>query len=132
MRNTKESGSAIVEFILLAVPLFLPIIYFVAQFGSLSAGEIKARSLAREIVRAYVSSENEESARERTARLIDFGTVRLNFSSNEISTFNVNFTCSKSPCFSDGGRVRVNLAFRPDGASHKVRVSAEEYVSPWQ
>ena len=132
LRDKSESGSAILEFILLAVPLFLPIIFFVAQFGSLSAGEIKARSLAREMVRAYVSSENEKSARENSAQVLDFGSIGLNFSNAERATFDVNFTCSNTPCFSEGGRVRINFTFRPDGAGHKVEVSAEEYVSPWQ
>jgi hypothetical protein len=131
-KDEREEGSAIVEFILLAVPLFLTIIIFVSQFGSLSAGEIRARSLAREMVRAFVASESESSAREKSAIVMRFGAERLGFSSNEISTFDAEFICSHHPCFTEGGRVRVSITFRPDGVERDIRVSAEEYISPWQ
>ncbi len=127
-----EEGSAVLEFILLAIPLFLPIIFYLGQLGSLSAGEIKSRSLVREIVRAYVSADNENSARERSSIVMNYAANVLDFSAKEISTFEVNFSCSNNPCFSSGGRVRAIFSFQPEGMGHKVQASAEEYISPWQ
>jgi hypothetical protein len=132
LADRRDKGSAVIEFVLLAIPLFLPLILYSVQFASLSSGEIKARSLVREIVRAYVSADNENSARGKSAIVMNFGANRLNFSNKEISTFHLEFSCSNEPCFSTGGRVRATLEFEPDGIGRKVRVSAEEYVSPWQ
>ena len=127
-----EDGSAVLEFILLAIPLFLPVIFYLVQFASLSSGEIKGRSLVREIVRAYVAADDETSAQERSTIVMNFGANRLNFSVKEISTFEIAFSCSHHPCFAAGGRVRAIFSFQPDGVDHKVRASAEEYISPWQ
>jgi Flp pilus assembly protein TadG len=43
-----EKGSATVEFVALALPLFVPIIFFLHQFASVSGQEEVARTLARE------------------------------------------------------------------------------------
>lgn len=127
-----EDGSAVLEFVLLAIPLFLPIIFYLGQFGSLSSGEIKARSLVREMVRAFVSADDENSARERSSIVMNYAANVLDFSAKEISTFSVDFSCSSHPCFSAGGRVRATFRFQPDGVDRRVQVSAEEYISPWQ
>ena len=46
-----ESGSAVVEFVALALPLFVPVIIFLSQFAGLSNDEFMVRTLARETVR---------------------------------------------------------------------------------
>ena len=57
-----ENGSAIVEFVVLALPLFLPVIIFMASFADVSDKEAIARSLARESVRGFVLSHGDISA----------------------------------------------------------------------
>ena len=42
-----ESGSAVVEFVALALPLFVPVIIFLSQFAALSNDEFIVRTLAR-------------------------------------------------------------------------------------
>ena len=50
LRNLKnESGSAVVEFVALALPLFVPVIIFLSQFAGLSNDEFIVRTLARGI-----------------------------------------------------------------------------------
>ena len=46
------------EFVILAIPLFLPILIYISQFADVSAKEINGRNLVREVVRAYVTSED--------------------------------------------------------------------------
>ena len=52
-----DSGSAIVEFVALAIPLFIPIFIYLNQFSSVSGNEEIARAMAREVLRVYAISE---------------------------------------------------------------------------
>ena len=54
-----ESGSAVLEFVALALPLFVPVIIFLSSFATASNDEFIVRTLARETVRAYILSNNE-------------------------------------------------------------------------
>ena len=57
-RIREDHGSAIVEFVALAIPLFIPIFIYLNQFASLSGNEEIVRVLAREGLRAYVASDS--------------------------------------------------------------------------
>ena len=63
MHLRREDGGAIVEFVALAIPLFIPIFIYLNSFSSISANEVIARSMAREVLRVYVISENDGAAR---------------------------------------------------------------------
>ncbi len=128
----EEKGSASVEFVLLAVPLFLPILLYLSAFSQLSSAELNARSLVREVVRAYVTSQNLNSAEERANFLLKYGAQRLGFTANEISSMKLNISCSSRNCLEPGERVEAELEMRLIGANRTVRVSAQQYVSPWQ
>lgn len=130
--TTHDSGSASVEFVILAIPLFLPIFIYLAQFAELSNSEIKARSLVRQIVRAYVASESTDDARSRANVVLSYGAERLGFSSSDITSMRLNFSCSADPCLTPGARVRGTLTLAVSASQRVVQVSAQEYVSPWQ
>lgn len=132
LRMRQDSGAASVEFVILAIPLFLPIFIYLAQFAELSNSEIKARSLIRQVVRAYVASESSESAQSRANIVLDYGAVRMGFSSSEITSMRLTFSCAADPCLTPGARVRGNLTLASLRSHRVVEVSAEEYVSPWQ
>ena len=127
-----DSGSASVEFVILAIPLFLPIFIYLTQFAELSNAEIKARSLVRQVVRAYVSSESIDDAQSRANLVLNYGGERLGFRSAEIASMRLTFTCSANPCLTPGARVRGTLTLDAPSSHRSVQVSAQEYVSPWQ
>ena len=58
-RLSREDGGAIVEFVALAIPLFIPIFIYLNSFSSVSANEEIAQSMAREVLRVYVISESD-------------------------------------------------------------------------
>ena len=120
------------EFVILAIPLFLPIILYLTQFAEVSNAELKARSLIREVVRAYVSSENLGEAQENSRLVLTYGATKLGFTPNEIAGMEITIHCSASPCLAPGSRVRSDLEFRLSRTHRRVLVSAQEYVSPWQ
>jgi Flp pilus assembly protein TadG len=127
-----DSGSATVEFVLLALPLFLPIFIYVTQFAEISNKELSARTLVREVVRAYVASENVDAAEQRASMVLQYGAERLGFTRTEISSMALNFSCSSSRCLTPSGRVRADLRLQLPLSHREVHVSAQEYVSPWQ
>ena len=132
LASDREKGSAAVEFVILAIPLFLPILIFLGQFSELSRSEIQSRNLIREIVRAYVSSSNSSEAERNARAVLQIGQERLAFTKSEIETMHLSFICSARPCLSPGERVRGVLTLIPNGSTRTVKVSAQQYVSPWQ
>lgn len=120
-----SSGSASVEFSMLAIPLFIPLFIFMAQFSHSSDAQDSLRTLARESVRAFVSSSNDEIAFGVAEQIIEKGGAILGHEDIE-----VRIICSASPCISPDARVLIRLVSR-DSANLKTEVSAIEFVSPW-
>ena len=120
------------EFVILAIPLFLPIIIYLTQFSEVSNAESRGRSLIREVVRAYVASESLVAAQESATIVLNLGAQKFGFSSAEIAGMKIGFLCSSNPCLTPGGRVRGDLEFDLDLTRRHLHLSAQEYVSPWQ
>ena len=98
--HKNEEGSATVEFVLLAIPLFLPILIFINHFATLSNSELVARTLVRESLRAYVTSPNNDVAPDRAWQVMTVGARAEGLSEEEISNLDLKFQCSMSPCIS--------------------------------
>jgi len=122
----EESGSASVEFVLLAIPLFLPIFIFMANFAEITDSHTALRTLARESARAFVMSENDAIAYRVAAEVVDKGSVALGYQ----GAVTLDIECSQSPCISPDGRVTTTITSHLK-SSKRVSVSAIEYVSPW-
>lgn len=132
VRFSRDAGSASVEFVILAIPLFLPIFIYLTQFAELSNSEIQARSLVRQVVRAYVSSQTIQEAQSRASIVLNYGAGRMGIASSDISAMHLSFSCSADPCLTPGARVRGNLTLSSPTLHRLIHVSAQEYVSPWQ
>lgn len=127
-----ESGSAIVEFVALAIPLFIPVFIYLNSFASVSGNEAVIRVMAREGVRAYAASDSDYSGRIVSEQAIDLIAQHLGLTPKEIETINVNFECSRLPCLSANSRIRLTISFI-DGRSHRtIEASAQENISPWK
>lgn len=120
-----SSGSASVEFSILAIPLFIPLFIFITQFSHSSDAQDSLRTLARESVRAFVSSSNDEIAFGVAEQIIKKGGAILGHEDLEL-----RIICSASPCISPDARVLIRLVSR-SSTNLKTEVSAIEYVSPW-
>ena len=119
-------GSASVEFVLLALPLFIPILIFASTFSSANDFQEQLRTLARESARAFVTSSNDATAYEVTSSVVYQGAKILGMTNPE-SNVQIDIQCSVRPCISPDAQVVVTL-FAPEA---NIRVSALEYVSPW-
>jgi len=128
----KEEGSASVEFIVLALPLFIPIFIFLGQFAAVSSHEMAIQTLARESLRSFIESSSDESGEALIHQVIEVGGKNLGLSQYEIAAIDVEMQCSKSPCHLPNGRVRITLRM-DSSASHGriIEAAAQEYFSPW-
>ena len=113
-----ETGSAVAEFVLLALPLFIPaLLFFIALSNSINS-EMETSMLARQAVSAFVGGEDDNKAHARTRLLLNeyeklnnliFGNESLkkrNSTSEEI-TYLVD--CEATPCITPGAKVRLTL-----------------------
>lgn len=126
-----ERGSASIEFVALALPLFVPIIFFLHQFASVSGQEEIARTLAREGARAFVTSSNQSSAAAAMGAVIQRAGIELGLSEEEFERMAINLECSSSPCYSPNGKIVVTVHFGASKEFRAVTASAQEYISPW-
>ena len=130
-RLAGESGSAIVEFVVLAIPLFIPIFIYLNTFASVSGNEAIVRTLAREGLRAYVASDSDHAGREVSAQALSVIATHLGLTPREIASLSTRYECSDSPCLSSNGRIRITVSYI-DAQSHRtIEGSAQEHVSPW-
>lgn len=128
----REEGSASVEFVLLALPLFIPILIFLGQFSAISSHEMVLQTLTRESLRSYIESNNDKSGEALIRQVIEVGGKNLGLSQQEIRAINVEMKCSKSPCHQPNGRVRITLRMDPSVSHGRIiEAAAQEYFSPW-
>lgn len=128
----RQEGSASVEFIVLALPLFIPILIFLGQFSSVNSHEMVLQTLARESLRSYIESRNDEAGEALIREVIEVGGKNLGLSQQEVSAIDVDLKCSKSPCHLPNGRVRITLTMDASMTHGRtVEAAAQEYFSPW-
>ena len=127
-----ESGSAIVEFVALAIPLFIPIFINLNSFASLSANEAIVRVMARDGVRAYAASDSDHSGRVVSEQAILLIAQNLGLTSKEINTIDVNYECSRLPCLSANSRIRLTISYIDSKSLRTIEASAQENISPWK
>ena len=123
-----ERGSAVLEFVALALPLFIPLFLYIGLYSESSDTQASLSTLSREMARAFVVSENDAIADKaayevfvRGANLLGFGD-ELN---RDLLTY--HYECSASPCISPNSRVVISIKHH----SLPREIKAIEYVSPW-
>ncbi len=127
-----ESGSTIVEFVALAIPLFIPIFIYLNSFASVSGNEAIVRVMAREGVRAYAASDSDHSGRVVSEQAIVIIAQNLGLTSDEINTIDVNYQCSRLPCLSANSRIRLTISYIDSKSQRTIKASAQENISPWK
>jgi hypothetical protein len=126
-----DSGSAIVEFVALAIPIFIPVFIYLNQFSSVSVNEEIARSMAREVLRVYVISENEFAARNLSGKATNLLARQWKLTNSEISSLRIRMDCTRFPCLSANGRIKLTISFTDEQTGRIVSASAQEHLSPW-
>jgi len=126
-----ESGSAVLEFVALALPLFVPVIIFLSQFATVSNDEFIVRTLARETVRAYVLSNNDLSATINARNIMQTGARELGLDPNRIDDLDFKIDCAGIFCISPDNKVEVTITLKSKDGKRTSSATARETVSPW-
>ncbi|WP_241236873.1 pilus assembly protein [Georgenia faecalis] len=108
MTASGERGSAIVEFLGVALLLLVPLVYLVLTLAAIQAATFAAEGAAREAGRIVAQAESLEEAGPR-ARLA----TELAFADHGITVDGrdaLRLTCEEDPCHTPGARVHVEVA----------------------
>ena len=100
-----DAGTALVEFCLLAVVLLVPLVYLVLSLGRIQAGAFAAQGAAREAGRAFVTADDEGSARGRADAAAAIAFADQGF--RDPSQVGIDVACAGSPCLAPDQRVVV-------------------------
>ena len=106
----QDSGSAIVEFTVLAIPLLVPIVIYLGVVNNNSTIASDLHNLARQSARAFITSTSEtyEEARLQNVLSIFESKILRPHGIAEIPTLSVQ--CSASPCLTPDAKVKVTAS----------------------
>ena len=126
-----DSGSAIVEFVVLAIPMFIPVFIYLSHFASVSVKQEIAGSMAREVLRVYVISEGDSAARELSGKTTQLLARQWQLTDSEMASLQTQMDCTHLPCLSANGRIKLTISFTDEQTGRVVSASAQEHLSPW-
>lgn len=131
-----EEGSAVVEFVLIATPLFIPALLFFMSMHNTALEEIRVENLARQTVRAFVTAESLAQGHQRIKYVLDRYSEIESRKQNPYG-FTYNVSCGGQKCLTPGSHVTIEL-FRsfetnvPDNTSRKAVAVASGVVDKWR
>ncbi len=100
-RAAGDDGSAVVEVVVLAVVVLVPLVYLVLMLARVQAGVYAVTQAARESGRAYVTSPTAEGAPGRAWSAADIAFSDQGFQDGG----ELEVTCSEQPCLTPEGTV---------------------------
>jgi hypothetical protein len=101
--SAAETGSAVIEFVFLAVLMMVPLFYFVMVLARLQAGAYGVSAAAREAGRAYVTAPVSGQAATRAASAAELAFVDQGFAHEG----DITIVCDGEPCLRPDGRIRI-------------------------
>jgi hypothetical protein len=123
----RSDGSAIAEFLIFTLPFFTIFLILITQIHSKSMALLESNNLARQAVRAFVTSPTAELALIRAYQVIDLYKSNLSQGALDSRPINLTINCQAIPCFSPGNKVSATVSI---GRLSKSTVS--EYVDLWR
>ena len=106
LRRTEE-GSAVIEFVLLAIPLMIPIIMYLGVVHENSTINSDLHNLARQSARAFITSSDESYEPARIQNVIKIFVERILRPDGIQEVPTITIECSATPCLTPDSRVRV-------------------------
>lgn len=106
----KDDGSAVVEFLGVALLLLVPIVYLVLVMARLQAASFAAEGAAREAARSFATATTVEDANRRAVISVDLALDDQGFDDVDPGRA-LSVACSSTPCLAPGSDVEVQVAF---------------------
>lgn len=125
--STKSTGSAITEFLIFTLPFFTTFLILVSLVHQKSIAVSESDNLARQAVRAYVTSPNDQLAQYRANQVISIYQSHLSELSRNSREIALKISCQKYPCFTPGNLVTATIK-----VGEFQSASASEFVDLWR
>ena len=100
-----ESGRASLEFLVLSISLFVPVLYLGLSLSSLQGASLATEAAARNAVRVYVLGAADANPEGSVAAAVTLALSNHGFHDVDV----LETECSAHPCRSPGGRVLVRV-----------------------
>ena len=105
-----DSGSAIIEFVMLAVPLMIPVVIYLGVVHENSVIKNDLHNLARQSARAFITSPGESYESARLQSIVQVFETRILRPDGITEIPTVTVECSASPCLTPDSRVKVTAS----------------------
>ena len=122
-----DNGSATAEFVIFTLPFFTAFLILITTVSSKTLAISESENLARQTVRAFVTSPTQDLAMARAYQVVEIYKSKRSVSGNQLRQIELNIFCSFYPCFSPGNMVTATITV---GKNEKA--SASEYVDLWR
>lgn len=122
-----SNGSAVAEFLIFTLPFFTAFLLLITSIHSKSMAMAESSNLSRQVIRAFITSPNEQLARQRAFQVLEIYESKLSMQSRTARPISLEITCHRYPCFSTGNLVTATITIGRDQKS-----SASEYVDLWR
>ena len=122
-----DNGSATAEFVIFTLPFFTAFLILITTVSSKTLAISESENLARQTVRAFVTSPSADLAMVRAYQVVEVYKSKRSISGNQMRQIELDISCSFYPCFSPGNMVTATITV---GKSEKA--SASEYVDLWR
>ena len=143
-----ERGSALVEFLLVGLPLLIPALIFFGAIHQVGSDRAKTAMVARQALQAFVTAYDDIEGHVRISYLLErysdllgrttqtktngnWQSLQIDSSKISHSTFSYSLRCSSIPCIKPGARVELILYRGTSIDSRVVIATMRSYVSRW-
>ncbi|HEY8294953.1 MAG TPA: hypothetical protein VIG41_06405 [Micrococcaceae bacterium] len=101
-----EEGSAVVEFVFLAVLLMIPVIYLIITLGQLQGGAYAVVGAADQAAKVYVAGTDPGASRAAAEEAVMLAMADHGFNTGDV---NLAISCSPADCLSPGTTVTATV-----------------------
>jgi Flp pilus assembly protein TadG len=123
-----ESGSAILEFIMVALPLFIPLALYLGAVNGSAQGSLELENIARQVARAFTTSPSEELTLRRANEVLAVYQNQILPTHGSNQLLNLSVLCEAQPCLTPDAKVTITITSQPSGRS----ASATQVVDAWR
>jgi len=124
----EEEGSAVLEFIMIAMPLFIPLSLYLNSVNNSAQGSMDLQNIARQVARAYVTSPSEGLAAVRANEVLAVYQNQILPTHGSRESLSITIQCQAVPCLTPDAKVVATVTSTPSGNSG----SATQIVDAWR
>ena len=123
-----ERGSAVLEFIMVALPLFVPLAMYLGSVEQAAQTSFDLQNIARQVARAFTTSPSEELAPVRAREVLSVYQNQILPSHGSSSQLTLDIRCEENPCLTPNGKVTVTVT----ASGSQNSASATQIVDAWR